>query len=216
MKKNPIRILLANDHTITRKGLLSMLAIADDMEVIGEASNSQEVQKMVIALLPDVLLLDILMPEILHPFEVAEWVRKNHPQVIVLPFTDYHRERFLARAVTMGYKGYLTKELSAAAFLDAIRRASTGESVMTNEQIAMAKLWQQTIGESWNSLTHQEREVLRQISTGVSNLEIAMKLCITVKTVESHISNIFRKLDVDSRGRAIAWIHNHFLDGFPE
>lgn len=215
MQKDVIRILLADDHAIAREGLRSILATANDMKIIGEASNGQESMKMVAALLPDVLLLDLLMPDV-RPFEVEAWVRENYPQVVTLLITGHHRERFLAKAVTTNSRGYLTKDQDITAFLDAIRKAATGEPVITDEQLAKTKFWKQTVGERWDSLTHQEREVLRQISTGASNLEVAMKLSVTVKTVESHLSNIFRKLDVDSRSKAIAWVRNHFLDGLPE
>lgn len=215
MKKGKIQILLADNHAITRHGFRSALSTANDMEIIGDASNGQESMKMVAALLPDVLLLDLMMPDV-RPFEVEEWVRKNHPQVVTLLITAHHRERFLARAVANNSRGYLTKDQNIVVFIDAIRRAARGESVITDEQIAKAKFWKQAVGERWDSLTPQEREVLRQISTGVSNLEVAMKLSVKVKTVESHISSIFRKLDVDSRGKAIAWIRDHFLDGLPE
>jgi DNA-binding NarL/FixJ family response regulator len=185
------------------------------MQIIGEACSGCEAQKMAAELLPDVLLLDLIMPDV-RPFEVEEWVRKNHPQVVTLLVTGHHRERFLAKAVATDVRGYLTKDQDTNAFLDAIRRAARGESALTGEQIAQAKLWQQTVGEHWDSLTRQEREVLRQLSTGADNQQIAANLCVTAKTLESHVSHIFRKLGVDSRAEAIAWIRNHYLDGLPE
>jgi DNA-binding NarL/FixJ family response regulator len=210
-----IRILLADDHAITRQGFHSVLADAKDMQIIGEACNGREAQKMVAELLPDVLLLDLVMPDV-RPFEVEQWVRENHPQVITLLVTGHHRERFLAKAVATDAKGYLTKDQDTDAFLDAIRRAARGESALTSDQIAQAEYWQQTVGERWDSLTRQEREVLQQLSTGAANQQIAANLCITPKTLESHISHVFRKLGVDSRAEAIAWVRNHFLDGLPE
>ena len=210
-----IRILLADDHAITRQGLHSVLADAKDMQIIGEACNGREAQKMVAELLPDVLLLDLVMPDV-RPFEVEQWVRENHPQVITLLVTGHHRERFLAKAVATDVRGYLTKDQDTDAFLDAIRRAARGESALTSDQIAQAKYWQQTVGERWDSLTRQEREVLQQLSTGAANQQIAANLCITTKTLESHTSHIFRKLGVDSRAEAIVWMRNHYLDGLPE
>ncbi|MCC7119151.1 MAG: response regulator transcription factor [Anaerolineales bacterium] len=215
MKKKTIRILVADDHALAREGLYSVLSTADDMEVIGKAESGHEAMQMVTALLPDVLLLDLVMPDV-RPFEVEEWARKNHPQVATLLITAHHRERFLAKAIENNSRGYLTKDQDTVAFLDAIRKAASGEFVITAEQIAAAQLWKQTVGQRWDSLTPQEREVLRQISAGASNLEIANGLSITVKTVESHVANIFRKLEVDSRGKAIAWAHTYFLDEFPE
>lgn len=215
MMEKPIRILLADDHTITRQGLHSILAEAKDMQIIGEACNGREAQKMTAELLPDVLLLDLVMPDV-RPFEVEEWVRKNHPQVVTLLVTGHHRERFLAKAVATDVSGYLTKDQDTNAFLDAIRRAARGESALTGEQITQAKLWQQTVGERWDSLTRQEREVLHQLSTGADNHQIAANLCITAKTLESHVNHVFRKLGVHSRAEAIAWVRNHFLDGLPE
>jgi DNA-binding NarL/FixJ family response regulator len=210
-----IRILLADDHAITRQGFHSVLADAKDMQIIGEACNGREAQKMVAELLPDVLLLDLVMPDV-RPFEVEQWVRENHPQVITLLVTGHHRERFLAKAVATDAKGYLTKDQDTDAFLDAIRRAARGESALTSDQIAQAEYWQQTVGERWDSLTRQEREVLQQLSTGAANQQIAANLCITPKTLESHISHVFRKLGVDSRAEAIVWMRNHYLDGLPE
>jgi len=213
--EKPIRILLADDHAITRQGLHSILMHAKDMQIIGEACTGREAQKMVAELLPDVLLLDLVLPDV-RPFEVEQWVRENHPQVITLLVTGHHRERFLAKAVATDAKGYLTKDQDTDAFLDAIRRAARGESALTSDQIAQAEHWQQTVGERWDSLTRQEREVLRQLSTGADNQQIAANLCITTKTLESHISHIFRKLGVDSRAEAIVWMRNHYLDGLPE
>jgi DNA-binding NarL/FixJ family response regulator len=213
--KQKIRILLADDHAITRDGLRAMLTSEDDMQVVGEVCNGQEILEMVAKLLPDILLLDLVMPD-MRPFEIEEWVRENHPKVVTLLVTGHHRQRFLAKAVAADVKGYLTKDQDARAFLDAIRRAAAGESALTGEQIYQAKCWQQTVGERWDSLTCQEREILRQVAAGDNNRQTADELGIALKTVESHITKIFRKLQVDSRAEAIAWARDHFLDGLPE
>lgn len=212
---NPIRILLADDHAVTRQGFRAILAETQDMQLIGEACNGRQAKELVAELLPDVLLLDLIMPDV-RPFEVEKWVRENHPQVVTVLVTGHHRERFLAKAIETNVKGYLTKDQDTDAFLDGIRRAARGESIITGKQMAQAKRWQQTVGERWNSLTHREREVLRQIATGADNQQITATLCISAKTLESHIRHIFRKIGADSRAEAIAWVRNHFLDGLPE
>ena len=212
---NKIRILIADDHEITRGGIRAMLTSEDDIQVVGEACNGQEILEMVAKLLPDVLLLDLVMPG-MRPFEIAEWACENHSQVVTLLVTAHHRQRFLAKAVAAGAKGYLTKDQDARAFLDTIRRAAAGESALTGEQIYLAKRWQQMVGERWDSLSQKERNVLRRVAAGDDNQKIAADLCISMKTVESHITKIFRKLQVDSRAKAIAWARDHFLDGLPE
>lgn len=214
MEDSLIHLVLADDQELSRQGLRRILEKATDIKIVGEAHNGREAQKLVAKLQPDVLLLDLIMPDV-RPYEVEEWVSKNYPQIATLILTGHDRKRFLAQAIARGVKGYLTKNQSGSQLIGAIRRAVSGEFIISDEQLAEAARWQFEAGEPWKKLTRQERLVLQHLSNGKSNQQISKEMQITVKTVESHVHNIFDKLGLFSRSEVIVWMHKNFLDGLP-
>jgi NarL family two-component system response regulator LiaR len=203
-----IRILLADDHAVTRAGVRSVLEAAPDMTVVGEAADGDHAQAMAAELRPDVVLLDLIMPG-RRAYQVEEWIRTHYPQTVVLILTGHDRDQFLAQAVTQGVQGYLTKEKDAPQLVEAIRRAVCGECLVTDEQIARADQWNQEVGWPWRSLTDRERQVLVLCAQGMENKAIAEHLGISAKAVEFHAKNVYRKLRVKSRCQAIAWLYTH-------
>jgi len=205
-----IRVLIADDHPVMRKGLRAVLEETLDIEVVGEAKDGVETRRMVAEFRPNILLLDLVMSD-LRPFEVGKWVRANYPETITLILTAHDRDYYLAKAVEAGAAGFLTKDESPQKLVEAIRRAACGEVLITGEQLARAHSWRREVGERWESLTEREREVLRLLVKGQSNAAISEELCITVRTVECHVTSILSKLNVTSRQEAIVWVKDHHL-----
>ena len=205
-----IRVLIADDHPVMRKGLRAVLEETLDIEVVGEAKDGVETRRMVVEFRPNILLLDLVMPD-LRPFEVEKLVRANHQETITLILTAHDRDYYLAEAVETGAAGFLTKDESPQKLVEAIRRAACGEVLITGEQLARAYSWRREVGERWESLTEREREVLRLLVKGQSNAAISEELCITVGTVECHVTSILSKLNVTSRQEAIVWVKDHHL-----
>ncbi len=206
-----IRVLVADDHTLAREGIRTLLQTARDIEVVGEARDGAEAQRMVAALRPDILLLDLVMPGP-APFEIERWVRESYPETTVLILTGHDRDHFLAQAVEEGVAGYLTKDVVQTDLVAAIRRAAGGEVLITSEQFTRARRWSREVSERWEGLTEREREVLGILVQGKRNAEIAEALSITVRTVEMHLTNVMQKLGVHSRTEAVVWVHDNLPD----
>ena len=206
-----IRVVLADDHPPTREGVRAALESAADIDVVGEAGDGVEAKKLVAALGPDILLLDLIMPGP-KPADIERWVRHNHPETITLILTAHDRDALLAEMAEAGAAGFLTKEEDTPALVAAIRRAAQGEVLYTPEQLERVHRWREEVGQRWDCLTEREREVLRELVAGQSNSAIAETLSVAKKTVEYHVTNILRKLGVASRLEAAAWVHDHIPD----
>ncbi|MFZ6028111.1 MAG: LuxR C-terminal-related transcriptional regulator [Chloroflexota bacterium] len=203
-----IRIVLADDQVVARVGIRQVLETAPEMQVVGEAEDAGQVQALVAALRPDVLLLDLVMA-VRSAYEVEAWVRQNYPETVVLILTGNHPDRFLAQAVHQGVQGYLTKDQAGDQLVEALRRAMDGACLITEEQLERAECWTREIGQTWEALSERERQVLRLMARGLENRVIAEHLVIGLKTVEFHIKRIFAKLGVRSRSQAISWLFTH-------
>ena len=200
-----IRVLLADDHPVTRAGMRAILEDAPDMQIVGEAKDGIEAERMVADLCPDILLLDLVMPGP-RPSEIEAWVRTHYPETITLVLTAHDRDAFLADMVEAGAVGFVTKEEAPDRLVEAIRRAARGEVLFDSEQLTRARRWREEVGERWESLTEREQEVLALVAQGKSNGEIAERLCVTEKTVEKHVSNVLGKLELSSRTEAAMWV----------
>ncbi|HET92140.1 MAG TPA: response regulator transcription factor [Chloroflexi bacterium] len=205
-----IRVVLADDHPVTRAGIRAILEKASDIQVVGEAKDGVGAQQLAAELRPDVLLLDLVMPGP-RPAEIARWVRAHCPETETLILTAHDRDVYLADVVEAGTAGFLTKEEAGEALVEAIRRAARGEVLFTREQLARARQWREEVGQRWGSLTAREREVLALVTDGKSNREIAETLVIGEHTVETHVGNLLGKLGVASRAEAVAWVWRHGL-----
>lgn len=199
-----ITVLLADDHEMTRKGIRNFLEQAQDIQVVGEAQGGDEIKRLVADLRPQILLLDLIMPD-LSPAELEKWVRTNYPETITLVLTSHDRDTYLSSMMEAGAAGYLDKKLRAAQLISAIRRAARGEILFDKKQLERARRWRQEVSQKWESLSDREREVLQMLTEGVENKAIAASLGIAVNTVEKHLENIYKKLGVASRTEAIHW-----------
>ncbi len=198
--KQKIKILIADDHPVVRRGLQSCLTRQDRVRIVGEAADGDEALEKALALTPDVVLMDISMPR-RDGLAVTEALRKQAPQIKVLVLSVHTNKEFIFRIIQAGAHGYVSKEATPEQLLTAIEAVFAGETFFSPE-IAQAALTQLVTSggkkEPFGQLTNREREVLVLISQGKSNKEIASQLGIGVRTIETHRERIMRRLDIHS------------------
>lgn len=195
-----IRILIADDHSVVRRGLRMFLAMDPELVVVGEAADGEEAVHLARLLLPDIVLMDILMP-VMDGITATAMIRSELPDTEVLALTSVLEDASVVGAVRAGAIGYLLKDTDAEALCRAIKAAAAGQVQLTPQ--AAARLMQAVSApESPEALTERETEVLRLIAQGKANKEIARNLNISEKTVKVHVSNILSKLGVQSRTQA--------------
>jgi len=198
----PIRILIADDHSVVRQGLRMFLGLDPELEIIGEASDGAEAVKMAHALNPDVVLMDMLMP-VMGGIEATQTIRRQLPDTEVIALTSVLDDGSVVGAVKAGAIGYLLKDTQADELCRAIKAAAAGQVQLSPQ--AAARLMREVRtpdAPSLSELTEREGDVLRLIAQGKANKEIAMDLVIGEKTVKTHVSNILMKLGVQSRTQA--------------
>lgn len=206
-----ITVLVVDDHPLALEGIRSMLSKTSDIKIIGEAQDGRKIKKLIAKLRPQILLLDFRMPN-LSPVELEKWVRENYPETITLVFTAHHHAAYLADMMDAGAAGYLDKQLAGSDLVDSIRRAARGEILYDEGQIKQAHEWREQVSTKWKSLTKRERELLRHLAKGEDNKTMAEALDITIKTVEFHMTNIMKKLNMSSRDEVIVWMLEHRPD----
>jgi DNA-binding NarL/FixJ family response regulator len=197
-----IRVLLAEDHTIVRKGLRALLADEPDIEVIAEAEDGREAVQMAQQSLPDVVLMDLSMPG-LNGLEATRQIKRRVPEVKVLVLTRHANEEYVFQILRAGASGYVVKKAAPAELVSAVRAVSRGDSFLSpaisrtviEEYVRQAEAMVQ---DSYEQLTDREREVLQLIAEGHSSREIAERLTISEKTVRTHRANLMDKLDLHS------------------
>lgn len=198
-----IRVLLAEDHTIVRKGLRALLDDETDIEVVGEAEDGRETVRQVERVCPDVVLMDITMP-LLNGVEATRQIKSQHPEVQVLGLTRHENEEYIYQLLRAGASGYVVKQAAPAELVEAIRAVFEGDTFlspsinpsMVEEYIRQAKAMVKSGPDE--RLTPREREVLQLVAEGRTNREIAQVLSISIKTVEHHRANLMSKLDLYS------------------
>jgi DNA-binding NarL/FixJ family response regulator len=199
-----IRILVADDHPVVRDGLVALLSTQPDFMVVGQASTGSEMITNVEIARPDVVLLDLEMPE-LDGVEALTRVTTEHPELKVLVFTAYDDDERMVAAVQAGAQGYLLKGSPRDEVFTAIRRISQGGTHLQPE--AASRLISEDYSEAQRStssqLTARELEVLELLAKGMTNKEIAADLVITVRTVKFHVSSILQELDAGNRTEAV-------------
>jgi two-component system nitrate/nitrite response regulator NarL len=198
--KQKIKVLVADDHPVVRRGLQSLLAKQERLTIVGEAADGEEALQKALALSPDVVLLDISMPR-RDGLEVTAVLRKDAPRIKVLILSVHSNKEYIFRIIQAGAHGYVSKEAAPEELLRAIEAVYSGETFFSPE-IARAALNQLVNHggkkEPFGQLTGREREVLVLIAQGQSNKEIASQLGIGVRTIETHRERIMRRLDIHS------------------
>ena len=198
----PIRILVADDHPVVRDGLVSILGTQPDFVVVGEAANGIEVVQKAASLRPDVILLDLEMPE-MDGVEAFRRVRADNPNVQAIVFTAFDTDERIVGAVQAGAQGYLLKGAPRSEIFNAIRIVSQGGSLL--QPVVASRLLQRIRSDepAPEPLTERETEVLQLLAQGKPNKEIAAALVISERTVKFHISSILRKLGAGNRTEAV-------------
>jgi DNA-binding NarL/FixJ family response regulator len=194
--KKTIKVLLVDDHPVVRKGIGACLARQEHLQIVGEAADGQAALRQARELLPDVILMDIDMPE-MDGLTVTERLRKEIPQIKVLILSMHSDADCVMRIVESGARGYVLKESPTDELTRAIGAVQAGEAFFSPE-VARVALNQYVRGDGGRQLTPRERDVLVQIAEGLSNKEIASKLGLGVRTVETHRERIMRKLKIHS------------------
>lgn len=201
----PIRLMLVDDHTVVRDGLASMLSSQEDFEVAGHANNGREAVERVAALRPDVILMDLRMPE-MGGVDAMRAISSERPDTRFIVLTTYDDDDHIFQAIEAGAKGFLLKDTSREDLFEAVRAVHRGESgiepgVAARVLDRFAQLSRQEIQAPL--LSERELEVLQLMAKGSANKEIASALTISDSTVKTHIANIFQKLDVRGRTEAV-------------
>jgi NarL family two-component system response regulator LiaR len=197
-----IRVLLVDDHIVVRRGLGALLATYGEIEVVGEAASGQEGVELAVRLLPDVVLMDLVMPE-MDGIEATRRVKAASPSTQVIVLTSYSEDERIFPAIKAGALSYLLKEIGPEDLVRAIRAARRGEATL--HPTVAARLMQELSGartSPLDELTEREREVLACIAQGMSNAKIADYLIIGERTVKTHVSNILSKLHLQDRTQA--------------
>lgn len=196
----PVRVLVADDHAVVRQGLRMFLALDPEIEMVGEAVNGKDAVEKARQIVPDVVLMDIMMP-VMDGITATELIRKEHPAIEVIALTSVLEDGAVVRAIRVGAIGYLLKDTQADELCRAIKAAAAGQ-VQLSPQAAARLVSEVRIPESPVSLTERETEVLRLLAEGKANKEIALHLYISETTVKTHVSSILLKLGVPSRTQA--------------
>ncbi|WP_066713795.1 response regulator [Clostridium sp. Marseille-P299] len=211
-----IKIIIADDHLMVREGLKQLLELQGDIEVIGQADDGIQCLDMINKLKPDVVLLDINMPN-MNGIQTLQVLRQNQNKIKVLILTIHNEIEYLLKAVEIGVDGYVLKDSDSSVLKKAIMAVYEGETYIEPSLTPLMKDRLEKINKQNDDeiLTRREVEVLKLLAEGLFNKEIAYKLSISEKTVKNHVSNIFKKIGVFDRTQAAVYaIKNNFVDLF--
>ena len=212
----PIRIVIADDHPLVRSGMRALLMAADDMEVVGEAATGGEAVRLATTARPDVVVMDLRMPE-LNGIEATRRILETDPGIRILVVTLFEDDDSVFAALRAGARGYVLKEANEVEVLRAIRTVGNGDAIFSapiaQRLISFFAAPRPEPALPFPELTEREREILHVIAQGRSNAEIAQSLAISLKTVRNYISSIFSKLQVADRAQAIVRAREAGLGG---
>jgi NarL family two-component system response regulator YdfI len=204
-----IKILIADDHLIIRQGLRLILETESDLELVGEASDGKEALSLCHKLKPDLVLMDLRMPN-MDGLAAIEALRTEHPEIAVVILTTFNEDDLMLRGLQAGARGYLLKDTDRNTLFNTIRAAARGETLLKPEIMARVLAHANTASTTEIdpagsiNLTEREQEVLIAVARGERSKEIAAQLGISERTVKAHLASIYGKLGVDSRAGAIA------------
>jgi DNA-binding NarL/FixJ family response regulator len=212
----PSRVLLAEDHTVVRSGIRSLLEASKEVDVVGEAGDGREAVELALCLEPDVVLMDVAMGE-LNGIEATRQITAERPETRVLMLSAHNDEQYIFEALRAGARGYVLKSAAVKELMNGIREVAAGRNyvspslagVVMNDYVRRAKGGH--LASEADKLTAREREVLQLIAEGKSSAEVAEVLCISVRTVDTHRHNIMGKLGIHSVARLTRFAIRHGL-----
>lgn len=210
-----IHVLIADDHHIVRRGLIFFLQTQKDIKIVGEAKNGVEAVELASQLQPDVVLMDLVMP-VMDGIEATEKIKSMNPLIKIMILTSFADQDHVIPAIEAGASGYQLKDIEPDELVHSIRKLYEGENTIhqkaTNLLINQMNQKNSPADDPLTNLTQREKEVLTEIANGKSNKEIGAHLNITEKTVKTHVSNIFMKLNVSDRTQAALFaVKNGFV-----
>lgn len=202
-----VKVLIADDEMLTRAGLGAVFETADDIEIVGNASDAGETKKLVRELTPDVILMDIQMGSE-DGLSVTRWVREKHPDVKVVMLSNYDEEPLIVEAIASGASGYLLKDASRALLCHTVHAVTYGAVLFKKELLERAMRGVHSAdhetAEAYGMLTERECSVLDEVAKGIGNRAIGVNLAMSESTVKKHVQSILLKLGVDNRTEAVA------------
>jgi len=206
----PIRVMLVDDHAMVRRGLATFLMVFDDLELVGEAENGAEAIQRCAEIMPDVILMDMLMPG-MDGASATRAIHQKFPTVQVLALTSFKEGELIKNALEAGAIGYLLKDVSVDDLARAIRAAHAGRTTLSQEAAQALVQTTNLPPTPGQDLTERERQVLFLMIEGLNNTQIAGKLTVSPSTIKSHVSNILSKLGTASRTEAVTLALRHKL-----
>jgi NarL family two-component system response regulator LiaR len=206
--QNPITILIVDDHAVVRQGVRAFLDTQPDLKVVGEAASGEAGIELAIQCVPDVVLMDLVMPG-MDGVEATRRLKRVSPRSQVVVLTSYHEDEYIFPAIRAGALSYILKDIGPRELADVVRMAANGEVVLNSRVAARVIQELQGIREDqanpFTELSERELEVLRLIAAGLSNADIAEKLVLSDKTIKGHVSNILSKLHLVDRTQAAVY-----------
>jgi len=201
-----LKLLLVDDHVLFREGIGALLETEDDMQVVGGASRGEEALRLAVDLQPDVVLLDIAMPD-MDGVEICQRLKRSLPNTAVLMLSAFENEEAVTAALTAGASGYVVKTIDHQRLVEGIRAIARGEMLLSPtvaakvvQQLARTRQEKEREADALQALTPREREVFRLVAQGCTNAEIAERLVLSEKTVKTHVRNISNKLNLSGKG----------------
>jgi len=204
---NPARILIVDDHPTLRKGLIQLINLEDDLQVIGETGNGEETLDRAKTLKPDLILLDLNLP-VMNGFEILQGLRDAKCNSRIVIFSVSEQQSDIAKALRVGADGYLLKDMEPEELVDSLRKSASGKLVISsklNETMAKALRQHEDTPSNYSLLTHREKQVLECLSEGLSNKMIGRKMSIAEGTVKVHVKRLLQKFGMRSRVEAAVW-----------